>query len=136
MITDYIPGAYITHDMLHIRGGHQTQWLLDGVPVINTAIAVNVGPQIDPNDIDYLEVNRGSYGRNSATAPTVFLTSFPAPVSNATTRASCCSTAGNFWMTDVVSISEAIPSVLPITSASMGIAAILDCNHRFRRNCA
>ena len=56
MITDYVPGAYFTHDMLHIRGGHQTMWLLDGVPVINTAIAVNVGPQFDPNDIDYLEV--------------------------------------------------------------------------------
>ncbi len=62
MITDYVPGAYMTHDMLHIRGGHQTTWLLDGVPMINTAIAVNVGPQFDPQDIDYLEVNRGSYG--------------------------------------------------------------------------
>lgn len=62
MITDFTPGAYITHDMLHIRGGHQTTWMLDGIPVINTAIAVNVGPQINPNDIDYLEINRGSYG--------------------------------------------------------------------------
>jgi outer membrane receptor for ferrienterochelin and colicin len=62
MITDYVPGAYFTHDMLHIRGGHQTLWLLDGVPVINTAIAVNVGPQFDPQDIDFLEADRGSYG--------------------------------------------------------------------------
>ena len=23
MITDYVPGAYMTHDMLHMRGGHQ-----------------------------------------------------------------------------------------------------------------
>jgi len=61
MITDFVPGAYFTHDMLHIRGGHQTLWLLDGVPVINTAIAVNVGPQFDPKDIDYLEADRGSY---------------------------------------------------------------------------
>jgi hypothetical protein len=22
MITDYVPGAYVTHDMLHMRGGH------------------------------------------------------------------------------------------------------------------
>jgi hypothetical protein len=62
MITDYVPGAYITHDQLHIRGGHQTSWLVDGVPVPNTNIASNLGPQLDPNDIDYLEVNRGSYG--------------------------------------------------------------------------
>ena len=62
IITDYIPGAYITHDQLHIRGGHQTSWLIDGVPVPNTNIASNLGPQIDPKDIDYMEVNRGSYG--------------------------------------------------------------------------
>ena len=62
MITDYVPGAYITHDQLHIRGGHQTSWLVDGVPVPNTNIASNLGPQIDPKDIDYVEVNRGSYG--------------------------------------------------------------------------
>lgn len=62
IITDYIPGAYITHDQLHIRGGHQTSWLIDGVPVPNTNIASNLGPQIDPKDIEYMEVNRGSYG--------------------------------------------------------------------------
>jgi TonB dependent receptor/Carboxypeptidase regulatory-like domain/TonB-dependent Receptor Plug Domain len=62
MITDYVPGAYITHDQLHIRGGHQTSWLIDGVPVPNTNIASNLGPQLDPKDIDYMEVDRGSYG--------------------------------------------------------------------------
>jgi TonB dependent receptor-like, beta-barrel/Carboxypeptidase regulatory-like domain/TonB-dependent Receptor Plug Domain len=62
MITDFVPGAYVTHDQLHIRGGHQTSWLVDGVPVPNTNIASNLGPQFDPKDIDYLEVNRGSYG--------------------------------------------------------------------------
>jgi hypothetical protein len=62
MITDYVPGSYVTHDQLHIRGGHQTSWLVDGVPVPNTNIAANIGPQFDPKDIDYLEVNRGSYG--------------------------------------------------------------------------
>ena len=62
MITDYVPGAYFTHDQLHVRGGHQTSWLIDGVPVPNTNIASNVGPQFDPKDIDYLEVSRGSYG--------------------------------------------------------------------------
>jgi hypothetical protein len=61
MITDYVPGAYMTHDMLHMRGGHQTNWLIDGVEIPNTKIASNVGPQIDPKDIDSLEVQRGSY---------------------------------------------------------------------------
>lgn len=61
MITDYVPGAYMTHDMLHIRGGHQTSWLIDGISIPNTKIASNVGPQIDPKDIDQMEVERGSY---------------------------------------------------------------------------
>jgi TonB dependent receptor/Carboxypeptidase regulatory-like domain/TonB-dependent Receptor Plug Domain len=61
MITDYVPGAYFTHDQLHVRGGHQVSWLVDGVPVPNTNIASNVGPQFDPKDVDYFEVQRGSY---------------------------------------------------------------------------
>jgi Carboxypeptidase regulatory-like domain/TonB dependent receptor/TonB-dependent Receptor Plug Domain len=61
MITDFVPAAYVTHDMLHMRGGHQVSWLIDGVPIPNTNIATNLGPQIDPKDIDYLEIQRGSY---------------------------------------------------------------------------
>jgi outer membrane receptor protein involved in Fe transport len=61
MITNYTPGAYMVHDQLHIRGGHQVTWLIDGVPVPNTNIASNVGPQFDPKDIDFLEVQRGGY---------------------------------------------------------------------------
>jgi hypothetical protein len=61
MITDYVPGAYITHDMLHMRGGHQVSWEIDGVQIPNTNIASNLGAQIDPKDINYLEVERGSY---------------------------------------------------------------------------
>jgi hypothetical protein len=61
MITDYTPGAYMTHDMLHMRGGHELDWMIDGVPIPNTNIAANVGPQIDPRDIDTIEIERGSY---------------------------------------------------------------------------
>jgi hypothetical protein len=61
MITDYVPSSYVTHDQLHIRGGHQVSWLIDGVTIPNTNIASNLGPQIDPNDIDTLEAMRGSY---------------------------------------------------------------------------
>ncbi|MGH9745655.1 MAG: TonB-dependent receptor [Candidatus Acidiferrales bacterium] len=61
MITDFVPSAYVVHDQLHIRGGHQVSWLVDGVPVPNTSIASNVGPQFDPKDVDYFEVQRGGY---------------------------------------------------------------------------
>ena len=60
-ITDFVPGSYVTHNQLHVRGGHQVTWLIDGVPVPNTNIADTVGAQFDPKDIDYLEVQRGSY---------------------------------------------------------------------------
>ena len=61
MITDFVPGAYVTHDMLHMRGGHQVSWEIDGVQIPNTNIGSNLGAQIDPKDIDYLETQRGSY---------------------------------------------------------------------------
>jgi outer membrane cobalamin receptor len=61
MITNYVPGSYLTHDQLHVRGGHQVSWLIDGVSIPNTNIASNLGPQIDPKDIDTLESQRGSY---------------------------------------------------------------------------
>lgn len=61
MITDYTPGAYMVHDMLHVRGGHQLAWLIDGVQIPNTNIGSNIGPAIDPLDIDYLDIERGSY---------------------------------------------------------------------------
>ncbi len=61
MITDFVPGTYIVHDQLHFRGGHQVTWQIDGVPVPNTNIASNVGPQFDPKDIATIEVQRGGY---------------------------------------------------------------------------
>src|SRR5208337_3233745 len=61
MITDFTPGAYMVHDMLHMRDGHQVNWFFDGIPVINTSIAVNVAPLINPKNVESLEVERGGY---------------------------------------------------------------------------
>jgi outer membrane receptor protein involved in Fe transport len=65
MITNYVPGSAVVHDQLHVRGGHQVTWAIDGVPVPNTNIATNVGPQFDPKDIDYMEVQRGSFSADA-----------------------------------------------------------------------
>jgi len=100
MITDYVPGAYFTHDMLHIRGGHQTLWLLDGVPVINTAIAVNVGPQFAPQDIEYLEANRGSYGAEYGDRTYGVFNVVPRTGFERNNQAELVLTAGNFYQTD------------------------------------
>ena len=101
MITDYVPGTYFTHDMLHMRGGHQTLWLLDGVPVINTAIAVNVGPQFNPNDIDYLEVNRGSYGAEFGDRTYGVFNIVPRTGFERNNEGELLLSAGNFYQTDV-----------------------------------
>jgi hypothetical protein len=100
MITDYVPGAYVTHDMLHMRGGHQTTWLLDGIPVINTAIAQNLGPQFDPKDMDYVEVNRGSYGAEFGDRTYGVFNVVPRTGFERNNQAELTVTAGNFYQTD------------------------------------
>src|ERR1700758_4439614 len=100
MITDFVPGAYVTHDMLHIRGGHQTTWLLDGVPVINTAIAQNLGAQFDPKDMDYVEVNRGSYGAEFGDRTYGVFNIVPRTGFERNNEAELVLSAGNFYSTD------------------------------------
>jgi Carboxypeptidase regulatory-like domain/TonB dependent receptor/TonB-dependent Receptor Plug Domain len=100
MITDFVPGSYVTHDMLHIRGGHQTTWLLDGIPIINTAIAQNVGPQFDPNDLEYVEVNRGSYGAEFGDRTYGVFNVVPRTGFSSTNEAELVLSAGNFYQTN------------------------------------
>lgn len=61
IITSYVPGSYLVHNILHVHGGHQVTWLVDGVPIPNTNTGVDVGTPFYINDIDYLEAQRGSY---------------------------------------------------------------------------
>ncbi|HMD86955.1 MAG TPA: TonB-dependent receptor [Terriglobia bacterium] len=61
MITDFTPGAYMVHDMLHMRDGHQVNFFFDGIPVINTNIAASVAPLINPKNVESLEIERGGY---------------------------------------------------------------------------
>jgi outer membrane receptor protein involved in Fe transport len=100
MITDYVPGAYVTHDMLHMRGGHQTTWLLDGIPVINTAIAQNLGAQFDPKDMDYVEVNRGSYSAEFGDRTYGVFNVVPRTGFERNNEADLVVSAGNFYQTN------------------------------------
>jgi len=100
MITDFVPGAYITHDQLHIRGGHQTSWLVDGVPVPNTNIASNLGPQFDPKDVDYLEVSRGSYGAELGDRTYGVFNVVPRTGFERNRQAELVLSAGNFYQTN------------------------------------
>jgi outer membrane cobalamin receptor len=100
MITDYVPAAYMTHDMLHIRGGHQVTWLVDGVPIPNANIASSLGPQIDPRDIDDLETQRGSYDAEYGDRTYGIFNVVPKTGFNENQQAELVATAGNFFQTD------------------------------------
>ena len=100
MITNYVPGAYFTHDQLHIRGGHQVSWLIDGVSIPNTNIASNLGPQIDPKDIDTLEVQRGSYSADYGDRTYGIFNVAPRTGFERDNQAELILTAGNFYQTD------------------------------------
>ncbi len=100
MITDFVPGAYMTHDMLHMRGGHQVSWLLDGVQIPNTNIASNLGAQIDPKDIDYIEVQRGSYTSDVGDRTYGVFNVVPRTGFERNREAELVLTAGNFFQTN------------------------------------
>jgi hypothetical protein len=100
MITDYVPGAYYTHDQLHIRGGHQVSWLIDGVSIPNTNIASNLGPQVDPKDIDVLETQRGSYSADYGDRTYGIFNVEPRTGFERNNDAELILSAGNFYQTD------------------------------------
>lgn len=100
MITDFVPGAYLTHDQLHIRGGHQVSWLIDGVPIPNTNIASNLGPQIDPKDIDVVEVQRGSYSADYGDRTYGIFNVAPRTGFERNNQGELTLSAGNFYQTD------------------------------------
>src|SRR6202790_2016828 len=100
MITDYVPGAYFTHDQLHIRGGHQVTWLIDGVAIPNTNIASNLGPQVDPKDIDTMEAQRGSYSADYGDRTYGIFNVAPRTGFERNNDAELVISAGNFYQTD------------------------------------
>ncbi|PYT88840.1 MAG: TonB-dependent receptor [Acidobacteria bacterium] len=100
MVLDFVPGSYVTHDQLHIRGGHQVSWLIDGVPIPNTNIASNLGPQIDPKDIDTLEVQRGSYSADYGDRTYGTFNVAPRTGFERNKEAELSLSAGNFYQTD------------------------------------
>src|SRR4029077_14223329 len=100
MITDYVPGAYFTHDQLHVRGGHQVSRLIDGVAIPNTNIASNLGPQVDPKDIDAVEMQRGSYAAAFGDRTYGVFDVLPRTGFERNNEAELTLSAGNFYQTD------------------------------------
>ncbi len=100
MITDYVPGAYQAHDMLHMRGGHQTNWLMDGVEIPNTNIAENLGPEVNPLDVQTLGIERGGYLADEGDRTYGIFNVIPKSGFSVDDQAVLDVTGGNFGQTD------------------------------------
>jgi hypothetical protein len=100
MITDYVPGAYQAHDMLHMRGGHQTNWLIDGVEIPNTNIAENLGPEVNPLDVQTLGAERGGYQADEGDRTYGIFNVVPKSGYSSNNQAALDVTAGNFRQTN------------------------------------
>jgi outer membrane receptor protein involved in Fe transport len=100
MITDYTPGAYMVHDMLHMRGGHQVNWFFDGIPVVNTNIAANVAPLINPKNVEELEIERGGFSSEYGDRTYGFFNVVTPSGFERNTEAEVIASAGNFYSTD------------------------------------
>jgi hypothetical protein len=83
-----------------MMGGHQVNWLIDGVPIPNTNIATNLGPQILPRDIDYLEVYSGSYDADYGDRAYGVFNVVPRTGFERDKECDLVITAGNFYQTD------------------------------------
>lgn len=100
LITDFTPGAYMTHDMLHMRGGHQTSWLIDGVPIPDLNIASSLGPRVNPQDIDDVEILRGSYDAQYGDRTYGMFNILPKSGFDMNNEAEFTATLGSFYQTD------------------------------------
>ena len=100
MITDFTPGAYMVHDMLHMRGGHQVNWFFDGIPVVNTNIAANIAPLINPKDVAELQTERGGYSSEYGDRTYGFFNVVTPSGFDRNNEGEVIASAGNFYSTD------------------------------------
>jgi hypothetical protein len=100
MITDFSPGAYMVHNMLHMREGHQVNWFFDGIPVINTSIAANVAPLINPKNVESLEIERGGFSSEYGDRTYGFFNVVTPSGFEHNNQAELVATYGNFHTTD------------------------------------
>jgi hypothetical protein len=100
MITNFTPGAVMVHDMLHMRGGHQVNWFFDGIPVVNTNIAANVAPLINPKNVEELEIERGGFSSEYGDRTYGFFNVVTPSGFERHNEINLIAAAGNFYSTD------------------------------------
>jgi len=60
-IVETTPSAVVTHDQVHVRGGHQIGYQIDGVPVPARTVGTNFALLFDPKDVEAIEFQRGAF---------------------------------------------------------------------------
>jgi outer membrane receptor protein involved in Fe transport len=100
MITNFTPGATMVHDMLHMRAGHQVNWYVDGIPVVNTNIAANVAPLLNPKNVQELEIERGGFSSEYGDRTYGFFNVVTPSGFESNNQAEITASAGNFYSTD------------------------------------
>jgi outer membrane receptor protein involved in Fe transport len=61
VITELSPSAVVAHDQVHVRGGHQVGYEIDGVEVPSTSVTSNLALLFDPKEADAIDFQRGAY---------------------------------------------------------------------------
>src|SRR5260370_5516525 len=74
--------------------------MIDGVATPNTNIASNLGPQVDPKDIDAVEMQRGSYAADFGDRTYGVFDVLPRTGFERNNEAELTLSAGNFYQTD------------------------------------
>ena len=100
MITNFTPGAYMVHDMLHMRGGHQVNWFFDGIPVVNTNVGTNVAALINPKNVEELEIERGGFSSEYGDRTYGFFNVVTPSGFERDNQADLILSGGNFYSTD------------------------------------
>ena len=99
-ITSYVPGSYMIHNQLHVHGGHQVTWVVDGVPIPSSNGGVDVGTPFNLNDVSSLEAQRGSYSAEFGDRTYGIFGIVPRTGFDATREGEISLTYGNFNLTD------------------------------------
>ena len=100
MITDNVPGAYMVHDMLHIRGGHQFSGSSTACPFPTPISPTTSGRRSIPRISTTSKCNGAATTPNMATGPMAFSTRSRAPASSATRSANWWLSFGNYDQTN------------------------------------
>ena len=95
-ITDYVHGAWVTHDQLHVRGGHQATWAIEAFPSPTPTSRATSGLRSTPRISTIWRRNAAATPPHTATARTASSTLSREQASSAAMKPSCLPPSAHF----------------------------------------